>query len=74
MSDNKHIDYNVFKDRDRENIEANDFACAILMPEKVFRDYINKGNRNYETIAEHFDVSLATVRYWVLRLGIIKDK
>ena len=52
--------------------EANTFAFAFLMPEKEVRKIFEEKNGNLESIAEYFNVSLATANQRLINLGLKK--
>jgi len=53
-----------------EEWQANDFACAILMPEDTFRDAVRSGKRNIEDLAREFKVSTLALRIRAKNLGM----
>ncbi|MET8631765.1 ImmA/IrrE family metallo-endopeptidase [Streptomyces sp. NPDC004680] len=63
---------------DREEIEANRFAAALLAPESMVRREVRKVQ--FETVddlvaqlANRFDVSRTAMNYRLLNLGVISD-
>ena len=50
-------------------VEANNFAADLLMPEREFRDYIGEKSSKVEELAEHFAVSALAVRVRAKKLG-----
>jgi predicted transcriptional regulator len=53
-----------------EEWQANDFACAILMPELEFRDAVRSGKTNVEELAREFKVSTLALRIRAKNLGM----
>ncbi len=53
----------------RLEIEANNFASDLLMPEEEFRKKINDGTTIINDIAQYFGVSSLAVRYRAKNLG-----
>lgn len=49
---------------------ANDYAMALLMPEKVFREKVASGLINVGDLAEHFKVPAMAVRHRARMLGM----
>lgn len=73
---------NSSKAIDFEEIEANTFAAALLMPEKevkkIIKRKLNDGidledSDELKKIAEHFNVSLQAMIIRLIRLGIIDE-
>ncbi|MDX1719295.1 MAG: ImmA/IrrE family metallo-endopeptidase [Salegentibacter mishustinae] len=64
-------DKTFFRNGDRNwmETEANQFAAALLMPEKQFTDFIEKRSSTVEDIAMHFQVSSMAVRIRAKVLG-----
>lgn len=50
-------------------IEANEFAAELLMPEAEFTEYIKNHSNNINDIANNFDVSALAVRMRAKKLG-----
>ena len=50
--------------------QANDFACAILMPEDKFREMVRSGVSKVEVLAKEFKVSTLALRIRAKNLGI----
>lgn len=49
---------------DPKEIEANEFACRLLMPEATFRKMVKEGNTNVIVLAHIFNVPIqAVIRY-----------
>lgn len=76
LDDEKTLSWNrleeVYK-RGKQEIEANDFAGELLMPEKVFRDFlVNKsfGPHLIKETSERFNTSLTSVIFRMLALDI----
>jgi Zn-dependent peptidase ImmA (M78 family) len=62
--------------RVKEDIEATDFACELLMPENEFKLIVNNRKLTYEKIHELmniFQVTSRAVMYRAWMLGIIKQ-
>jgi Zn-dependent peptidase ImmA (M78 family) len=49
-------------EQNRLEVEANQFAARLLMPEKYFRRYIKESSNVVSDISEHFGVSSMAVR------------
>lgn len=54
-------------------IEASDFACELLMPEKDFRQAIRSGFNTIEKLCIKFQLTYSAVSYRAWMLGIIKE-
>ena len=54
----------------KQEWQANDFACAILMPEQEFRAELRSGKRKVEELAKVFQVSTLALRIRAKNLGI----
>ncbi|WP_444931656.1 ImmA/IrrE family metallo-endopeptidase [Microbulbifer sp. SSSA002] len=54
----------------RIEVEANQFAAELLMPENSFRNYIKNNSAKVEDIAKYFKVSSMAVRYRAKKLGM----
>lgn len=52
-----------------EDEQANDFACAILMPEEAFRRLFAEQEGNIFKIARHFEVPFSAV---IRRAGMLR--
>ena len=46
-----------------KEIEANDFASKLLMPENEFRNQVQNGMTSIEELAKYFGVSTLAIRY-----------
>ncbi|MFA5093481.1 MAG: ImmA/IrrE family metallo-endopeptidase [Candidatus Omnitrophota bacterium] len=55
---------------DKEEMEANDFASSILIPEQELKTKIRSGVRKIEELAEIFEVSTLALRIRVKSLGM----
>lgn len=55
---------------DTEEMEANDFASAILIPEEEFKTKVRSGIRKIEELAELFQVSTLALRIRAKNLGM----
>jgi len=53
----------------RMEAEANDFAAALLMPEKAFCEFVDTRSSQVEDISNHFQVSSHAVRIRAKVLG-----
>lgn len=55
-----------------ENLEkeANTFAAAFLMPEKLFRQVWGEKNGRLDAVAERFKVSPTAVKWRAVGLGL----
>ena len=69
--DTRHEDYILLRDNEFTPIEreANEFAAELLMPEKHFREYIQKGITKFKDLADKFDVSVSAIKYRAYKLG-----
>lgn len=56
-------------DRSCMEREADQFAAHLLMPESDVRTSVDKGLRNLNDLARHFDVSTLAMRYRLENLG-----
>lgn len=56
-------------DRSDMEREADQFAAQLLMPEGEVRAAVDKGLRNLNDLARHFDVSTLAMRYRLDNLG-----
>lgn len=56
-------------DRSDMEREADQFAAELLMPEAEVRGSVDKGLRNLNDLARHFDVSTLAMRYRLDNLG-----
>jgi len=59
--------------QDEKEIEANEFAAQLLMPEDEFKNAINSGKKSIAALAEKFQVSAAAIKYRAYKLGLIKE-
>lgn len=74
--DGKLEDLILFRDDGRANSReqrANEFAAQLLMPDKLFQHYLEKGVRQISDLSDRFNVSLAAVRYRAYKLGYLKE-
>ncbi|WP_299009719.1 ImmA/IrrE family metallo-endopeptidase [uncultured Shewanella sp.] len=64
-------DTTFFRNGDRNwmETEANNFAAALLMPERSFSNYVKNNSSKVEDIAMHFQVSSHAVRIRAKVLG-----
>lgn len=71
----KHTDKNLFRDETSNQIEkeANDLASEILIPQEEFKKQVDNGNRNFLSLADYFNVSIAAARYKAYKLGYISS-
>ena len=63
--ESEFVDYTYFRASDNVNkmeLEANEFAGKLLMPEADFRFFIKNVSQNVDNIADHFGVSPLAVR------------
>lgn len=67
----RHNDINVFRSKNPLDIEANLFACDLLMPECEFRAAVKSGIRDFQVLAKMFDVTISAARYRAFTLGYI---
>jgi len=63
-----------FEFTEEEEQEANSFAAAFLMPEKLVREVFKEKNGNLEALAKSFKVSLATMKWRLVNLGLWSRK
>lgn len=76
LDDEKTLSWNRLEEvhkRGIQEIEANDFAGELLMPEKVFRDFISRkpfGPDLIKELSERFNTSLTSVIFRMLSLEI----
>lgn len=61
------------QDNSPEDLEANDFACALLMPEIPFRQAVETCLGNPLTIADRFGVPVESVFHRAQMLGLVGD-
>jgi Zn-dependent peptidase ImmA (M78 family) len=54
---------------DHKEIAANQFAAEVLMPEEAVSELIQGGISNLRSLAAHFDVSEAAMKYRLKKLG-----
>lgn len=52
-------------------VEANQFAAELLMPEDKVRQLVDSGTRSVEELAGKFDVSADAMRYRLINLGYL---
>ncbi|MEQ8552324.1 MAG: ImmA/IrrE family metallo-endopeptidase [Cyclobacteriaceae bacterium] len=80
-SDDLYVDKTVSiyhrKDQsNREEKEANVFAASLLMPEDLVKKEASKfiaiGDSEIEKLAEHFEVSIISMTYRLMNLGVIE--
>ncbi len=74
--DGKLEDLILFRDDGRSNSReqrANEFAAQLLMPDKLFLHYLEKGIRQISDLSDKFNISLAAVRYRAYKLGYLKE-
>ncbi len=66
-----HYDTILFRGTSNNEIEkrANEFAARIMMPENIFKGYINQGIKNIPKLADIFNVSLAAIKFRGYNLG-----
>lgn len=76
-----HIKHGAFKDEfidttffrngesNQMEVEANQFAAELLMPEERFSNFVNNKSSKVEDIAEYFQVSAMAVRIRAKQLG-----
>lgn len=55
---------------DKEEMEANDFASSILIPEQEFKIRVRSGTRKIEELAKIFEVSTLALRIRAKSLGM----
>ena len=69
----KHEDISLFRSNrfDLIEIEANDFAGELLIPEDKFRNFINEGKTRIKDLSNEFNVSISAIRYKAYRLGYL---
>jgi Zn-dependent peptidase ImmA (M78 family) len=53
--------------------EANDFAANLLMPEEIFKSYINEGYNTIDALADKFGLSTSAVKYRAYKLGFLSE-
>lgn len=63
---------------DREEVDANRFAAALLAPEAVVRRMaaeadFRTGRQLVDLLAPRFEVSHAVMGFWLMALGIVMD-
>ncbi|MET7436173.1 ImmA/IrrE family metallo-endopeptidase [Streptomyces flaveolus] len=63
---------------DREEVEANRFAAALLVPEEVVRRMTAEADfqtarQLVDLLAPRFEVSSAVMGFWLMALGIVMD-
>ena len=70
----RHTDSIMLRSEDINSVEqrANEFAAELLMPKEQFQAKVAAGIRDVAELAEHFDVSMAAIRYRAFKLGYIK--
>ncbi|RDU63551.1 ImmA/IrrE family metallo-endopeptidase [Helicobacter sp. MIT 14-3879] len=77
LKDNKKIEDNIlFRKQSNTNhieLEANEFAAALLMPKLEFEKEIKDGNNTIEKLSSRFQVSYAAVKYRAFKLGYIRE-
>jgi Zn-dependent peptidase ImmA (M78 family) len=56
-----------------EEIEANKFAADLLMPEEIFKKYINEGCNTIDALADKFGLSTSAVKYRAYKLGFLSE-
>lgn len=71
----KHFDTILFRGKESNLMEqrANEFAANILMPQRLFEQFLEEGIRNLSDLADKFNVSPAAIRYRAYKLGYIKE-
>lgn len=64
-----------FRDENTNPIEreANDFASDLLMPEHIFKRYIQDGDNTISALADKFHLSTPAVKYRAYKLGLISE-
>lgn len=76
LDDEKTLSWNRLEEvhkRGKQEIEANDFAGELLMPERVFRDFLAKksfGPHLIKETSERFNTSITSVIFKMLTLNI----
>lgn len=53
--------------------EANNFAANLLMPEDVFKKYIDSGVRKIVDLADRFQLSTSAIKYRAYKLGMLSE-
>lgn len=59
--------------QDKIEIQANEFAAQLLMPEIEFKSAINQGINSIAELAKKFQVSAAAIKYRAYKLGLIRE-
>jgi Zn-dependent peptidase ImmA (M78 family) len=53
--------------------DANDFAADLLMPEEIFKTYIDEGYNTIDALADKFGLSTSAVKYRAYKLGFLSE-
>ncbi len=69
----KHEDLSLFRSNEVNpiEIEANDFAGELLIPNEEFKTFIREGIKKIGDLADKFNVSISAVRYKAYKLGYL---
>ena len=68
--DDEFVDYNRSYPRDLKEVQADEFAACLLMPEEVFIREWNESKHDYTYLENYFGVSPAAVGMRAYRLGL----
>ena len=73
IQDQKHQDMALFRTNEVDSIEieANDYAGELLIPNEKFKKHINNGVTKISDLADKFDVSISAIRYKAYKLGYL---
>ena len=73
IQNQKHQDMALFRTNavDPIEIEANNFAGELLIPDKHFKKYLDEGITKIGDLASKFDVSISAIRYKAYKLGYL---
>lgn len=59
--------------QDKREIQANEFAAQLLIPETEFKSAISQGINSIAELAKKFQVSAAAIKYRAYKLGLIRE-
>ena len=69
----KHQDQVLFRTNEVNSIEveANDFAGELLIPQEKFKQFISEGISKIGELSDRFNVSISAIRYKAYKLGYL---
>ncbi len=73
IQNQKHEDMALFRanEVDSIEIEANNYAGELLIPNEKFKKYLDRGITKIGDLADKFDVSISAIRYKAYKMGYL---